>query len=145
MSRRILLIALAATAFGLTGTSPLRPNFSVYVANMAQRNYKTPVGYDVVRRSGNTADVNRASYDECLRQIQTRVKENKRNGSDFECFFIVSTARPTLTPPPTEVDLLSLVAGGRYGKWQGWMVYWTPSRNKGFYYKPSVVFQKYGN
>lgn len=143
-SRCLLTIAVVSAIGVATGNSEAHAGgYSVFYVSMQKLNYKTPVPYSSVVRSGYTDDVYTTSS-ACLKSINSRVASMNRNGGSYESYFIVYTDKHPTTDSRTELCLLSHVASGKFGNWGGWIIYWTPAFKKGYFLNPYFEFKKYG-
>lgn len=145
MNCRSCLIALTVFGFGLVSDQNAQAQtggWTVYRINMAARNYRTPVPYSQVQRVGESSAIF-TSKSNCLRNIDQRVRQNRTYRTDIECFLLIYTDRYPTTPRNSEVGLLSHVAAGSYGRWEGWIIYWVPARNQGRY--ENSRFKAYGS
>ena len=104
---------------------------TVYIANLAQLNYKTPVYYDKIFPSGSGGVYTTSSA--CLQNISDRVNNNKRYGTDYESYFVIYTERNPARYLPDGGGTLAHIARG---KWEGWIIYWVPARNRGRFWNP---------
>ncbi len=144
MLRRLMLMTAVAAAVGLANSRESHAQYyTVFIVNMARLNYKTPVYYSQVFRSGLDQDVNK-SGSACLQSITSRVNQNKRNRTDYECFLVIATSKPTTTDRVTETCTLANVSTGIFGNWAGWIVYWVPGPGQGNYRNPYTYFRAWG-
>ena len=143
---RLLLLTAAVVGLGGASPSPAQAGgYTVYIINMARLNYQTPVYYDKVSRTGWAADFYQSTSTPCIQSIRNRVAQNKQNGWDYECFLIVYTERDPTRYLPDGGGTLANIAGGAWGQWTGWIIYWTPARNQGKYEPtPYKTFRSYG-
>lgn len=142
---RLLLLTAAVVGLGCASPSAAHAGgYTVYAINMARLNYKTPVSYDKVFPTGSADDFYQSSNDPCMRSIRNRAAQNKQYGSDYESFLIIYTERNPNRYLPAGGGTLANIAGGAGGRWAGWIIYWTPARNKGAYPNPYIYFKAYG-
>ncbi len=144
---RFLLVTAAVIGLGCASPSTAQASggYTVYIINMARLNYKTPVYYDKIFRTGWASDFYQSTSSPCMQSIRNRVAQNKQNGWDYECFLIVYTERNPNPYLPDGGGTLANIADGAGGQWTGWIIYWTAARNQGKWEPtPYKTFRPYG-